>query len=163
MRIIKEALPQALANGILRVFEEAQYTHITQSEDTKYHPEEKYSCSYHKSRGVEQHPRFMEASKKLVEYVSDLGNKADMRAYKMIQGDHFRVHDDDTNGVGFVYYLCDWKWDWGGILHVEKDGKMFPILHKFNQLVVIDRGRPHFVSVVAPYAKPRYAIIGFIQ
>jgi Rps23 Pro-64 3,4-dihydroxylase Tpa1-like proline 4-hydroxylase len=65
--------------------------------------------------------------------------------------------------VGFVYYLCDWKWDWGGLLHVEKDGRMFPLLHRFNQLVVIDKGRPHFVSVVAPYAEPRYAVVGFAR
>jgi len=163
LRIIKDALDADIAKALLNVFVSSKYTHHTQSEDTKYHPGEKYSCSYHRSREAEKSSQFLEASTKLAQYVADIGDKAVMHAYQMLPGDYFRVHDDETNGVGFICYLCDWKWDWGGILHVEKDGKMFPLLHKFNQLVVIDKGRPHFVSVVAPYAKPRYAVVGFAR
>jgi len=163
MRIVKDALPTDIAQRLRELFVGGEYVPVLQKEDSKYHLGEQYSCSYNRSRGVEKTTEFLEASKYLVSYVSDLGAIAVIHAYKMVAGDHFRVHDDNTNGIGFVYYLSEWKWDWGGILHVEKDGKMFPLLHKFNQLVVIDKGRPHFVSVVAPYAKPRYAVVGFIR
>lgn len=163
MKIIKDVLPMMLANGLLKVFEEGHYYHIDQSEENQYHPGEKYSCSFHRSKNTEKHPRFLEAGKILTEYVKDLGSVAKMYAYKMTPGDHFRVHDDESNGIGFIYYLCDWKWDYGGILHVEKEGRMYPILHKFNQMVVLDKGMPHFVSALAPYAKTRYALVGFVR
>ena len=106
MRVIKDAVPIDQARGLLDVFENSEYRRIEQVEENRYHQGEKYSCSYHRSKDAEKHPLFLEVSKLLVRYVSDLGDQALMYAYKMLPGDHFRIHDDVINGTGFVYYLC---------------------------------------------------------
>lgn len=94
------------------------------------------------------------------------GGGIDLHAYKMIDGDFFREHDDAKNGLGFVLYLSDrWEWDWGGLLMVEEGDKFTAYKPEFNQLVVIEpKGTPHFVTRVAEYAcLPRYAVVGFIN
>ena len=45
----------------------------------------------------------------------------------MEKGDYYRVHLDGWQGkLNTIYYLnTDWKWDWGGLLHVVKDNDGF--------------------------------------
>ena len=128
---------------------------------------EEYSCRYQRSRAVEAHWRFKKVLQELKAILSQYfdGGTITAMAYKMLPGDYFRVHDDITNGVGFIYYLSkEWKWDWGGILTVL-DPKPESVLPKYNHLVMFERmGIPHYITQVTDYAKePRMAIVGFIN
>lgn len=83
-----------------------------------------------------------------------------LRAYKMTAGDHFRLHTDDLNPTGFIWYLSKgWRIDWGGLL--IDDG----VIHvpEFNKLVVREAITPHLVTEVAPWARePRYMLAGWL-
>jgi hypothetical protein len=91
----------------------------------------------------------------------------DVRAYKLENGGHFRVHFDYwTCDIGCIYYINKkWIWDWGGILHVgleEGVDSVIPIFPKFNRAIFIDHGGlrvPHFISPVTEYAQnPRLSL-----
>ena len=88
--------------------------------------------------------------------------------YKMVAGNHLRVHTDLYAGeFGYTYYLCkDWKWDWGGIVnyYIEQDETIIPIIPKFNRIVLRNEKIKlnHFVSTVEKYALcNRYTINGW--
>ena len=159
MKVIKNVLGNA--DDIRNAFIKANYEQQDQSE-------EGYSCRFKRSFELEKTPLFHEFGEKLcsvLQAVEPIGDTAIVNAYKMEEGDYFRTHDDKTNGRGFVYYLCkDWDWDWGGILMMKHRDSMLPILPKFNHLLIMDFGVPHFVTPVMKYAKePRYAMVGFIH
>ncbi len=150
------------------------YSHVFKSNDPELPGAgEVYSARFFRSATVER----SELIKNLVEThiqpcvsdVTKLDCKEDfsLRAYRLDAGDHFRSHVDDYAGsVGFIYYLCtDWKWDWGGILHVKVDGQIRSSVPAYNRLVVVNHGLrlPHFVSPIASYAlQPRYMLVGLL-
>ena len=79
---------------------------------------------------------------------------------KMEKGDYYRVHLDGWQGkLNTIYYLnTDWKWDWGGLLHVVKDNDESiseTIMPKFNRMVILNNEKfrsPHFVTTVNEYS-----------
>jgi len=97
-------------------------------------------------------------------------SKFDLRAYKMTEGGHFRIHlDDYTAEVGFIWYLSkEWRWDWGGLLLAidqNKQAKVF--LPEWNQLIILEHASkqvPHCVTTVEPYAREaRMMLVGFLS
>jgi len=94
----------------------------------------------------------------------------ELRAYKLVNGGHFRLHKDDYRAaVGFIWYLSkDWKWDWGGLLLTLDNtniGKAY--LPEYNKLVVLDHEstqNAHCVTTVTCTAlEPRLMLVGFIS
>jgi Rps23 Pro-64 3,4-dihydroxylase Tpa1-like proline 4-hydroxylase len=176
MIVIQDALPLDVAERLRSAFLTAEYTPQMQRKPDYYgHGQddmpvsgEDYLCSYGRAHALEKEALFRDAGLALGRVLSSVGfidKKMTLYAYRMRAGDHFRVHDDRSNGIGFIYYLCkEWKWDWGGLLMVAENG-MTPVLPRFNQLAVINNhATPHFVSQVAPHARePRYALVGFMD
>lgn len=183
--IIEEAVPDSVAENARALFQTAEYDHIHQERlhhyehvfrtNSPYLPEpgEIYIASFWRSRSLESNPTitglYENHIRPVLEDLSGLkSEKKDLRAYRMTEGDQFRVHIDDYAGpVGFIYYLSkNWKWDWGGILMTVDGDRMIPALPKFNQLVIIDHGRsrpPHLVTPIAAFARePRYMFLGFM-
>ena len=169
MIVVQDALPKEVAEGIREAFDLALYTQHTQTKGDYYAPGEPYLCRFKRAHKLEAEGKvFADASSALCSVMKKAGLQIDnleVFAYKMSEGDFFREHDDVKNGTGFIYYLCrKWTWDWGGILIVEEDGVRTPICPKFNQLVVLKKGSPHFVTPVTSYAREhRYAMVGFIK
>lgn len=173
MIVISNALPRKVAEGIRQAFLTAQYSRYEQRKPDYYAGTEEgfpaanewYTCKYERSQSLEDQPVFVETGKWLSPILQRFGQHAEIRAYKMGPGDHFRLHDDASNGKGFIYYLSKgWKWDWGGLLMAHNGREVIPVLPTFNQLVILEYKSPHFVTEVAACAKePRYAIVGFLK
>ena len=173
MRIIKDVLIEDQAEHLRQKFINAEWSRYDRTKEGLYigkdswYPgeDEVYSSNYCRARAVEKSPEFHEIAQKLAQFLRDGFEirQAACFAYRMIAGDHFRVHDDSDNGIGFVYYLSkDWKWDWGGLLMVRHKDGIVSLKPEFNQMVIIDYGVPHFVTPVTTYAKEaRYALVGF--
>jgi Rps23 Pro-64 3,4-dihydroxylase Tpa1-like proline 4-hydroxylase len=94
----------------------------------------------------------------------------DIRCYKMEKGGHFRIHKDDYQSTyGFIWYLnMNWKWDWGGLLLVLKEGSGAEVfIPEFNKLVIMENQHsqiPHAVTEITNYAKePRLMLVGFLK
>jgi len=143
--------------------------------DNPYLPreDEEYSAKFWRSNNLESEidsifdKHFKPALKsisqtKLTDY--------DVRCYKLDKGDYYRAHMDDYAGVvGCLYYVNkEWIWDWGGILHIIPSSDVTEatsIFPKFNRAVFLSHGGfkfPHFVNVVADYAKkPRFSVVSF--
>ncbi len=155
---------------------ENHYEHVFKSENP-YLPQsgEIYMAKFSKSFPLSLNNSFLEIYKKyinpIIENVSPFPIiENDVRCHKQDKGDNFRVHMDDYAGsINAIYYVNkEWRWDWGGILHVlsntnlEEITSIFP---KFNRLVLLNNKvfrAPHFVSTVEKFAKnPRYSIVSF--
>jgi Rps23 Pro-64 3,4-dihydroxylase Tpa1-like proline 4-hydroxylase len=94
----------------------------------------------------------------------------DLRAYKMGEGGHFRIHlDDYTSKVGFIWYLSkEWKWDWGGLLlAIDKSKQARVFLPEWNQLIILEHASkevPHCVTRIEPHAREaRMMLVGFLS
>ena len=80
---------------------------------------------------------------------------------KMDKGDYYRAHLDGWQGkLNTIYYLKeDWKWDWGGLLHIVEDSDssdVETIMPKFNRMVILNNEKfraPHFVTTINEYSK----------
>lgn len=185
MAIIEDALPPQVAANVRVLFQNAQYERIDQERAQHYEhvfrtdspylpkPGEPYLARFWRSSQLESNGDILrlhaEHIRPLLEELSGVKTeKADLRAYKMTKGDHFRVHIDAYAGpVGFIYYLSkSWKWDWGGILMTADGDEMIASLPKYNQLIALNHGRsrpPHFVTPVAEFAgEPRLMLVGFM-
>lgn len=184
MTIIENALPLDIAEAARAQFLAAQYELIDQVRERHYEhvfktesrylpkPGEHYLARFWRARAMEAGtflPQFYAAHiKPILDQLSGLKTgKVDLRAYKMMAGDHQRIHIDEYAGpVGFIYYMSkDWKWDWGGLLMTANGDDMTPSLPKFNQLIVLNHGKsrpPHMVTPVTAFARePRYMLVGF--
>ena len=185
MTVIEDALPAQTAENARMLFRDAVYERIDQERTHHYEhvfrtdspylpkPGESYLARFWRSRDLESGAAiarlYAEHIRPVLEDMSGVkSEKVDLRAYKMAEGDHFRVHIDEYAGpVGFIYYLSkNWKWDWGGILMTADGDEMIASLPKFNQLIVLNHGRrrpPHLVTPVAAFAgEPRYMLVGFM-
>ena len=172
MRIIKDVLKEDHAESLRQKFINAEWKRYDRTEEGIYRgkdswypgEDEVYSSNYCRARAIEKDPAFHEIAQAITQFLMEFNVQRTMcYAYRMIAGDHFRVHDDSSNGIGFVYYLSKgWKWDWGGLLMVRHGEGILSLMPTFNQMVIIDYGVPHFVTPVTTYAKEaRYAIVGF--
>ena len=184
MTIVEEALPLAVAEEARAQFVGAEYELIDQVRENHYEhvfathspylpkPGEHYLARFRRARNLEAgpflRPFYAAHIKPVLESISgSRSEKVDLRAYKMIEGDHQRVHIDEYAGpVGFIYYMSKgWKWDWGGLLLTAQGEEMTASLPKFNQLIVLNHGKarpPHCVTPVTPFARePRYMLVGF--
>lgn len=184
MAVIEQALPELIAEEVRMKFLQTEYERIDQVREHHYEhvfktdspylpkPGEHYIARFWRSPSLESEAflkQFFDNSiRPILQDLSGVDSeKVDLRAYKMTDGDQYRVHIDDYAGpVGFIYYLSkNWKWDWGGILMTARGDEMIPSIPKFNQLIVLNHGKsrpPHMVTPVASFAaEPRYMLVGF--
>jgi Rps23 Pro-64 3,4-dihydroxylase Tpa1-like proline 4-hydroxylase len=184
MVIIENALPAQVAEAARAQFVAAEYELIDQvreghyghvfKTDSPYLPkaDEPYLARFRRSRTLEASAFLAQFYDRHIKPVLDdlagiHSTKVDLRAYRMIEGDHQRIHIDEYAGpVGFIYYMSQaWKWDWGGLLMTARGEDMVASLPKFNQLIVLNHGTtrpPHMVTPVTPFARePRYMLVGF--
>lgn len=187
LREIKNALPLATALYARNLFLEVDYDLVKQTrrykfaheKDNKFqgtpNEDEVFTAEFCRSRYLEQSQEistlYNESIRPIIE--KELGKtfiSHDIRCYKMDVGGHFRIHRDDYQSTyGFIWYLNqDWKWDWGGLLLILKEGLEADVyIPEFNKLVIMDHqlGQiPHAVTQVAEYAnEPRLMIVGFLQ
>jgi Rps23 Pro-64 3,4-dihydroxylase Tpa1-like proline 4-hydroxylase len=184
MVILEDALPTAAAEAARTQFLAADYELIDQvrehhydhvfKTDSPYLPkaDEPYLARFRRARTLETSSFltqfYAEHIKPVLEDLARVRTtKVDLRAYRMIEGDHQRVHIDEYAGpVGFIYYMSKgWKWYWGGLLLTSDGNAMTASIPKFNQLIVLNHGvrrPPHCVTPVTPFARePRYMLVGF--
>jgi Rps23 Pro-64 3,4-dihydroxylase Tpa1-like proline 4-hydroxylase len=150
------------------------YSHVFKSNDPELPAEgEVFSSRFFRSAAIERNDLIRDLVETYIRpCVSDVARldcngNFNLRAYRLDAGDHFRSHVDDYAGsVGFIYYLStDWKWDWGGILHVKVNGQIRSSVPAYNRLVVVNHSLrlPHFVSPVADYAlQSRFMLVGLL-
>lgn len=187
MTVVENALPASVAETARAHFDAADYEHFEQVRGQHYEhvfatespylpkPGEPYLAKYWRSRSLET-GAFLASLyavhiNPIIEALCGIrSTKVDLRAYKMTEGDHLRVHVDSYAGpASFIYYLSrGWKWDWGGLLLTAQGDDMRISLPKFNQLVVLNNmggaGSPHCVTPVASFAlEPRYTLVGFLS
>jgi len=143
--------------------------------DNPYLPreDEEYSAKFWRSNNLESEIEsiFDDHFKPALKTISQTElTDYDIRCYKLDKGDYYRSHMDDYAGVvGCIYYVNkEWIWDWGGILNIIPSSEVTEatsIFPKFNRAVFLSHGGfkfPHFVNVVADYAKkPRFSVVSF--
>lgn len=156
---------------------ETHYQHVfaTDSENLPK-GDEYYMARFWRSKTLEESPEVINIYNHL--FLPDLNrftdvyvSKFELRCYNMKAGDFMRSHIDNYIGeIGCIYYINkSWKWDWGGLLHVnfyDMDHDFIEsILPKFNRIVLLSHKKfkfPHFVSTVNDYAKDdRFTLISF--
>jgi len=96
--------------------------------------------------------------------------KTELRAYKLIEGGHFRIHRDDYRaGIGFIWHLSSsWKWDWGGLLlTINPDGCASVEIPEPNKLVILNHTNTQQAHCVTPVTRaalePRQMLVGFLS
>ena len=184
MAVIENALPVEVAEAARAQFLAAEYELIDQVREGHYghvfktdspylpKPDEPYLARFRRAKALEQSAFLQDFYRQHLKPITDglaaiQSSKVDLRAYRMIEGDHQRVHIDEYAGkVGFIYYMSKgWKWDWGGLLLTAQGDAMTASIPKFNQLIVLNHGiqrPPHCVTPVTPFARePRYMLVGF--
>jgi Rps23 Pro-64 3,4-dihydroxylase Tpa1-like proline 4-hydroxylase len=186
--VIDNFLPLEIANKINQIYvsqtnwaqqdqvREHHYEHVFKTDSESLpKPGENYIAKFGRSGDIEKNQEFL---KMYTDYIIPLVSKAsginlshfDIRCYRLIAGDLYRTHIDDyAADVGLIYYVNkNWRWDWGGILHIaedKQDKSLVSVLPVFNRAVVLNHGVfrfPHFVSSVEKHAlEPRYSIVSF--
>ena len=143
---------------------EAHYKTVIKNDSPELPDEnEIYTAQFHKSDSLATTSELQQFMLKIKSAANVLA-EADIKyytqplCYKMLAGDHLRVHRDLYAGeFGFTYYLSKrWKWDWGGIAHyyLPNDDEMKPILPKYNRAVFRNESieLEHYVSRVTDFA-----------
>jgi len=148
---------------------------IWETLDDKHFPftDENYLAHFWGSSEVSNHKKIKDMFKKqikpLFEIVTDSMGKFRHQAtkYKNNSKDFIRCHYDDYTGLaGYILYFIefDWKYDWGGLLHLVKENKIETILPKSNRLILINHslGMNHWVTPINTWAKEdRCTLTGF--
>lgn len=185
--VISNAVGLEQADIARRAFQEADYDLIKQQRRGHFQRmfpfeeghlpghEEVYSSEFYRSNFLEKTPLILNIFKDsilptLQKFSSIQLSKFDLRAYKMTEGGHFRLHlDDYTAEVGFIWYLSkDWKWDWGGLLvTIDQKNNASVFIPQWNQLIILEHAAkkiPHLVTRVEAHAKDaRMMLVGFIS
>jgi hypothetical protein len=186
--VLQNAVSEDMAQAVRQAFLDADYDTIRQERKSLFEREhltfspkypnhdEVYTAEFCRSGYLEKSElvqiAYNEYLRPVVEaHTGFIPNRADLRAYKMVVGGHFRVHKDDWLAkVGFVWYLSkEWKWDWGGLLvdlDIDDDSRAQVTIPTFNQLVIMDHKNdlPHFVTPVTEWARePRLMLVGFLS
>ncbi|NQY41861.1 MAG: hypothetical protein HRT87_00720 [Legionellales bacterium] len=188
--IINDFLPKEMAQELNKLYlaeneknwefldqtREGYYSHVFKTENPLCPREnEEYKAKFWRSKDLESNQNFTEIFnnnfKNKIREMSGVNlQNFDKRCYRLKQGDYYRLHIDDYAGdIGSIYYVNeDWRWDWGGILHVcdhVDQEYILPIFPLFNRLVLVNHKKfrvPHFISQVSEFAlNPRFTIIGF--
>jgi Rps23 Pro-64 3,4-dihydroxylase Tpa1-like proline 4-hydroxylase len=188
--VVDDFLPIPVANRLNEIYaSEREWEQQDQVRETHYQhvfktnavclprEDEHYIAKFGRSKKIEQSEEFTRIYDNTVRptiasMIGVLLTQSDVRCYRLLPGDLYRTHIDDYAGnVGLVYYINKrWVWDWGGILHICRDGEgadqsLTSILPKFNRAVLIDHEKfrfPHFISSVEAFARePRYTIVSF--
>lgn len=188
--IVDNFLPEKLAIELNEIYLQEQEKHwefIDQTRDGHYNhvfktsnpllpkEQEPYKAKFWRSKNLEFNSRinkiFDNYFKNKIKKICDIDlQKFDNRCYRLKQGNYYRLHIDDYAGnINSIYYINEnWKWDWGGILHVcdhENEEYIQPIFPKFNRLVLLHNQKfrsPHFISQVSEFAlNPRFSIVSF--
>lgn len=186
MAILENALPAEAAEAARAQFLAADYELVDQvrehhydhvfKTDSSYLPkgDEPYLARFRRAPALEQSGFLKDFYARQIQPITDAlvgerTSEVDLRAYRMVAGDHQRIHIDQYAGkVGFIYYMSKgWKWDWGGLLLTAEGDGVTASIPKFNQLIVLDHGHqrpPHCVTPVTPFARePRYMLVGFAR
>lgn len=155
---------------------DGHYGHVFRTENPLLPREdEPYKAKFWRSENLESTEKFNKIFndnfKEKIKKISAIELKEfDNRCYRLKQGNYYRLHIDDYAGnINSIYYINkDWRWDWGGILHIcdhTEQEFIQPIFPKFNRLVLLHNQKfrsPHFISQVAEFAtNPRFSIVSF--
>ena len=184
MAVIENAVPLEAAEAARAQFlgahydlvdqvREHHYDHVFKT-DSPYLPkgDEPYLARFGRARALEQTEFLQGFYRAHIQPITDAlaevqTTKVDLRALRMTEWQHQRIHIDEYAGkVGFIYYMSKgWKWDWGGLLLTAHGDGVTASVPKFNQLIVLNHGKqrpPHCVTPVTPFARePRYMLVGF--
>jgi len=94
----------------------------------------------------------------------------DGQATRYLPGHFLTGHDDDVEGKGriaaWVLNLSPrWRIEWGGMLQFHDDhcDVSRALTPRFNALHLFRVPQRHSVSLVAPFAAPRYAFTGWVR
>lgn len=172
MDFLPSVFPAEIADQLASTFEQSTFEQMEQRVEGHYSGDQKmagdaypsesevYTSRFGRCRRIE--PELRAICRKHVLPHLGLVSKWEVRAHRMLPGDHFRAHTDHRVGdLGFTICLTKgWKMDWGGLL-ISSTGFCIPL---FNDLVIVGPGVPHCVSSVEPWARvPRYMIVGFAK
>tara|TARA_R110000851_G_scaffold142275_3_gene280718 strand:- start:364 stop:1011 length:648 start_codon:yes stop_codon:yes gene_type:complete len=170
---------------LLSIFKNSNYEEINQIREKRYKmwetlndkhfpsADEDYLAHFWGSNEVSNHIKikdmFRNKIKPLIKTVTDDVGKFRHQAtrYKNNGRDFIRCHYDDYTGIaGYILYFIenDWKYDWGGLLHLTKNKKVKTILPKSNRLVLINHslGMNHWVTPTNIWSKEyRHTLTGF--
>ena len=154
---VPDVFPEDIADQLESLFQSSTFEVMDQKVPGNFDPDEVYSARFGRCRSIEKGLRPICRSYVLPHLGSV--SKWEVRAHRMLPGDHFRTHTDHRLGdLGFTICLTrGWKMDWGGLLVTEKSVS----IPKFNELTIVE-GVPHCVSSIETWAKgPRHMIVGF--
>ena len=94
----------------------------------------------------------------------------DGQATRYLPGHFLTGHDDDVEGKGrvaaWVLNLSPrWRIEWGGMLqfHDDQGDVSRALAPRFNALHLFRVPQVHSVSLLAPFASPRYAFTGWVR
>lgn len=164
-------IPVEIAEKARLMFQQADWDRVEQSDMDYYtkktvYPgmeEEIYSSNFWWAQALDVDPELQEIF--YTHVLPAIGTMPTqgvyMHCYKLMAGDHYRLHVDDRADTGFIWYLSkNWKPDWGGLLVETNEMKV--TVPEFNKLVVRRARTPHLVTTVEKWARePRYMLVGF--
>jgi hypothetical protein len=183
--VIDDFLPTDVYNEMVDIFYKGEYVEIAQSFDDRYElwktddknfpsTDEVYTNHFWGSPEISHNPNVLDMYgdyiKPVIQSIT-MGESGKGRhqstKYHNNSKDFLRTHIDDYMGyIGYVMHFQKetWKYDWGGLLQMVKDGEIKTILPQPNRLVVHNHslGMPHWVTPVNSWAKEdRYTLTGF--
>jgi hypothetical protein len=183
--VIDDFLPTDVYNEMVDIFHKGKYVEIAQTFEDRYElwktddknfpsTDEVYTNHFWGSPEVSHNSTVLniygEYIKPIIQSIT-MGESGKGRhqstKYHNNSKDFLRTHIDDYMGyIGYVMHIQTetWKYDWGGLLQMVKDGEIKTILPQPNRLVVHNHslGMPHWVTPVNSWAKEdRYTLTGF--
>jgi len=189
MHVIRNAAPDKAFEDIRAAYDCASWDTVQQERKGYYYREfknsrpeipgadEVYTAHFCRSSYLEGSPPVLTALKSFIlpKILLQLPHAADyknteLRAYKLLEGGHFRIHRDDYRaGLGFIWYLStQWRWDWGGLLlTIGPDGSASVEIPEPNKLVILDHTNTQLTHCVTPVTsaalEPRQMLVGFLS
>lgn len=181
--LIAPALPEVIAIELREAFKSAPWRSVQQADASKYEaafahphplaprPPEYYAASFSESKELAAsgfvHRIYAEYLRPAIAEhlgISD-STSEELLAYRMIAGDHFRIHlDSYAARAGLVLYLnLAWRADWGGLLLRLTPHGIEATAPRWNTAVLMDHRTtppPHCVTHITDFAlEPRYTLV----